>query len=120
MESIYESRKKAADFALKGKMNKGSCYYKKPIKYISEKDKNEKSNNKNVNNKDKHKYYKSYTNLKNNLNGEAKSINSFLIDSSDNRNNYINNKKEDDELFNILLTDEEMNKKYNNLKKTFN
>ena len=117
MESIYESRKKAADFALKGKMNKGSCYYKKPINYISEKDKNEKSNNKNVNNKDKHKYYKSYTNLKNNLNGEAKSINSFLIDSSDNRNNYINNKKEDDELFNILLTDEEMNKKYNNLKK---
>lgn len=112
MDSIYEKRKQAADFALKGKMSKGSCYYKKPINYINGKDKSEKSNEKIINNK----FYKSYSNLKNNLNGETKSINSFFIDITDNKNNYIN-KKEDDELINILLTDEDMNKKYNNIKK---
>ena len=51
IDSILEKRKQAADFAVKGKINKGSYYYKKPINYISEKGKNEKNNEKNNNNK---------------------------------------------------------------------
>ena len=117
MESLFERRKQAADFALNGKLSKGGCYYKKPIYYKNGKNINEKSNEKKVNNMENHKFYKSYSNLKNNLKGETKSISSFLIDNSDIKKNNINNKKEDEESINILLTDEELNKKYNNIKK---
>lgn len=118
IDLLFEKRRQAVDFALNRKMNKGGYIYKKPIYYINEKDINEKNSEKNFSNNKNNKFYKSYSNLKNNLIGDTNSINkSFLNDNIDNTNNYINNKKEDDELFNALLTDEELNKKYNNIKK---
>ena len=122
MDTFLKRRQQAVDFAVKG-YNKSGCNYKKPCHYINENEDYLINQNKNKNNlKENNKYEKSYNNLKNDLIGETKSINSNYINDKENNNkknktkkinlrNYEQIKSDDEDLINFL-SNEELNKNY--------
>lgn len=136
MDEFLKRRQKAVDFAVK-RDNKSGYKYSKPFYYINDindmNDKEDFINKKNVISNKQNKKEKTYNNLKNGLIGETKSINNFIINkeninkrkkNSKNSKNSKNNvfrkqfdqlKSDDEELIDILMSNEEKNKKYQDI-----
>ena len=128
MDAFLKIRQQAVDFAIK--RSKQSGYdYSKPLYYINDINDindNEVSLNKKAEKVNKHnKRENTYNNLKNDLIRETKSINNFIINKKNKKSKNPNDivkkleqlKSDDEELVDFLITNEEKNKKYQDIQK---